>query len=277
VIYRDIDFLRPQSIKEALEAYREYSGKGIEAAYFAGGTELVTMARDGKVSAEAFIDLKAIPETQVLERDGGRLLMGSSVTLNRLSAAFDFPLLERSIGGLADHTVRNSITLGGNLAGRLPYREAILPLLLADAEVLVAGPDSTEAQGIRRLSLRELFDKRLRLAKGEFLVAFTVPEESAGAPFSYRRWVKSSRVDYPIVTLACLARADRLLFACSGGLAYPIWGSLPFSELRGAKTEERVGAALDELGSLRRDARASAEYRRALMRQGLLEAVEKLG
>ncbi len=276
MIFHDIDFLRPQTIAEALEAYHDYSAMDREPAYFAGGTELVTMAREGKVSAGAFVDLKAIPETQALEASGGELRIGSSLSLNTVSTALDFPLLARCAAGVADHSVRNSITLGGNISGRLPYREAMLPLLLADAGVSVAGLGASGEQKVRRISLRELFDKRLRLASGEFLVEFTVSEEAARAPSLYRRWVRSTRVDYPIVTLACMVFGERLLFACSGALAYPAWGAVPFSELRGGKAEDSIRAALDDLGSFRRDARASAEYRRALMRGGLLEAVSKL-
>lgn len=276
MISHDIEFVRPQSIAEALEAFRELSEAGLNPEYFSGGTELVTMARDGKVSAGAFIDLKGVPETLELRSEGGELRVGSSLRLNEVAANLGAPLMRRCIEGIGDHTVRNSITIGGNIAGKLPYREAMLPFLLADAEVLVAGNDPTgAAPNIRRLPLRELFDKRLRLASGEFLVSFALPKAAAEAPFWYKRWVRSARVDYPIVTLACVTSRDSLLFASSGSFAYPVWGSVSLTELAGSRGESLLGAVVDGLGTLRKDFRASAGYRRALMLQGLREAAEQ--
>ncbi|MFP3958596.1 MAG: FAD binding domain-containing protein [Spirochaetaceae bacterium] len=271
MIFQEIEFIRPQSIAEAVAVYRECSEAGLNPEYFAGGTELVTMARDGKLSAGAFVDLKTIPETHRLEPEDGELTIGTSVRLNDLSKGLDVPLMTRCIENLADHTVRNSITLGGNIAGRLPYREAMLPFLLAGADAFVAGSADT-----RRVPLRELFDKRLRLASGEFVVAFALPREAAESPFWYGRWVRSARVDYPIITLACTASEDSLLFATSGSFAYPVWGSIPFEELKQNQVEGVVHGVLDGLGSFRSDFRASAEYRRALMTLGLNKALGSL-
>ncbi|MFP4430453.1 MAG: FAD binding domain-containing protein [Spirochaetaceae bacterium] len=276
MIFQEIEFIRPQSIAEAVSVYRECSEAGLKPEYFAGGTELVTMARDGKLSAGAFVDLKTIPDTHRLESEDGELTIGTSVRLNDLSQRLDTPLMTRCIDNLADHTVRNSITLGGNIAGRLPYREAMLPLVLAGADAFVAGSADTASADTRRVPLRELFDKRLRLASGEFVVAFALPREAAESPFWYGRWVRSTRVDYPIVTLACTASEDSLLFATSGSFAYPVWGSIFFDELKENQAERVVHGVLDGLGSFRTDFRASAEYRRALMALGLNKALGSL-
>lgn len=276
MIFHDIEFIKPTSIAEAVAAYRECADAGREPEYFAGGTEIVTMARDGKLSTGAFIDLKRIPETREIGAEGGEIRVGSSVRLNDLSTAVDFSLLTRCIENLADHTVRNSITLGGNIAGRLPYREAMLPFLLSDAGAIVAGSGDSGAVVTRRLPLRELFDKRLRLSPGEILLALSIPEELSRAPFWYKRWVRSARVDYPIVTLACIASEESLLFASSGSVAYPVWGSIPLPDLGGNQTGAVLESVLDGLGDFRRDARASAEYRRALMLQGLTAALDEL-
>jgi xanthine dehydrogenase molybdenum-binding subunit len=274
MIFHDVEFLKPKSVAEALKAYADCRERGLEPKYFSGGTELVTMARDGKLMSKALIDLKGIEETQVVERKEGVLRLGSSVILNRLVDAADFPLMAACAGGLADHTVRNSITLGGNIAGMLPYREAILPLLMHDTQVTVAGNDGDSE--LSKLSLGELFDKRLRLNPGGFLVSFELPESASSAPFWYRRWVRSSRVDYPILTLTAVASGDQLIFATAGCLAYPAWGKAPLSELRSDAGSSTAEKAIASLGTLRSDARASSEYRQALLVQGLSEAAKAL-
>lgn len=273
MIYQDIEFVRPRTIAEALEAFNRCEGEGLGPEYFSGGTELVTMARDGRLTAGAFIDLKAIEETRALERSSGTLRLGSSVVLNALAEEAGFPFFSRCVAGLADHTVRNSVTLGGNIAGKLPYREAVLPLLLADATAVLA---DGEGSPTRSTSLRELFDKRIRLAKGAFLVAFELRDEFTERPFFYRRWQKSARVDYPLVTVAAVAEGGQLLFALSGSFAYPVWSSLSLKEA-GDPSGGALAEHLESLGSFHADPRASAEYRRAITIQGLQSAAEELG
>lgn len=278
MIFHDIEFIKPRTVSEALEAYAECRERDLAPEYFSGGTELVTMARDGKVGAKAFIDLKGIEVTQVVERADGVLRMGSSATLNRLIDLADFPLFSACAEGVADHTVRNSITLGGNIAGKLPYREAMLPLLLLDAQAIVAGlqEGGQATKEPAKMPLRRLFDKRLRIPEGAFLVAFEVSESAASGEFWYHRWVRSSRVDYPIVTLVAIASNDELLFATAGSLAYPVWGGAQSADLRGISSQTAAEGTIETLGKLRADARASSEYRRALLIRGLVEAAEAL-
>ncbi len=280
MIYHDIEFVKPTTVAEALEAYSHCEEEGRQPQYFAGGTELVTMARDGMIKAQAFIDLKQIPETKVIETGEGSLSVGRCVSLNQIAQSGHFPLLGDCCNAVADHTVRNSLTIGGNIAGRLPYREALLALLLADAQAVVASPGGEAAAGNPRLrteSFRTLFDKRLRLKKGEFLLEATVAEEECHAPYWRKRWERSSRVDYPVVTLACTATAGVLSYAAAGAFPYPVWGSIHFSKAGKAERTTTIADALDAHGAtLRSDARGSAEYRGALLTEGLVEAAEEL-
>ncbi len=55
-------------------------------------------------------------------------------------------------------TVRNRLSLGGNICGRLFYREAILPLLVSEAVMLVGSQN-----GIRRVPILNFFDKKASL------------------------------------------------------------------------------------------------------------------
>jgi CO/xanthine dehydrogenase FAD-binding subunit len=66
---------------------------------------------------------------------------------------------------VTDQTARNKITIGGNICGRIIYREAVLPFLLADGQVLLAGPG-----GFRTMPINQIFDQTLQLEQGELLV-----------------------------------------------------------------------------------------------------------
>jgi CO/xanthine dehydrogenase FAD-binding subunit len=260
VIPYDLAYYRPETLAEALEAFRQAASEGLAPAWLGGGTEIVTMARDGKLHPGALIDLKGVPECGGIEEHGGHLRFGACLTLNEAAEQERFPLLAKAASGVADHTVRNTITLGGNIAGRLPYREAVLPFLLCDALAEVAGGD-----GVREVPLAKLFEKRLRLEAGEALVALRVPAAAASLPHAHVRRTKDSRVDYPLLT-ACFVRDGRKLRIAVSGLGdYP--AKLPDREMgRGAPATDTAWPAA------RADMRASAEYRVALFQRALEEA-----
>jgi CO/xanthine dehydrogenase FAD-binding subunit len=221
------------------------------------------------------IDIKAIPECRAEGEENGRLRFGAALTLNELVSADRFPLLSRAASAVADHTLRNRITLGGNVAGMLPYREALLPLLLAGATALCAGPE-----GLRRAPLTEFFDRRLALRGGEFLVAFELDKKAAAGDWFHRRRERGTANDYPLVTACFLVREERIGMALSGALSYPFRQAEVDDLLNETSLtpEARADAVLEKIGAgLRDDFRASAAYRRHLLAQILVDALRELG
>ena len=53
--------------------------------FYSGGTEFITFARVNKLSADAVIDIKGIPECNVLEMHGDQLVIGAAVSLNKIT------------------------------------------------------------------------------------------------------------------------------------------------------------------------------------------------
>ncbi len=270
----DVVYYRPSSIDEAVTAFKEADGEGLKPRFLSGGTEIVTMARDNKMPARAFIDLKEIPECHVLATKGGRFTVGACLPLNRVIEENTWPLLSKASGGVADHTVRNTLTVGGNAAGMLPYREALLPFLAGEGTVTLAGPDGT-----RTVAVREAFDKRLRLEAGEFIVNLSVSEEAFAMPSHYERHTRDARVDYPLVSLTMLRNGSQIRAAFAGTAAYPVAEDELDDALSGSgTTEERAQKAVAVIEkAIRTDMRGSAEYRKFLLTDALgagLNAVE---
>ncbi|MFH2114623.1 MAG: FAD binding domain-containing protein [Spirochaetota bacterium] len=71
--------------------------------------------------------MKSLADTRLLEVKAGSLALGAALPLSTFEDWPGFPLLSSTIKGVADRTVRNRLTLGGNIAGMLPYREALAP------------------------------------------------------------------------------------------------------------------------------------------------------
>lgn len=298
MIPRDVAFHRAETITEAVETWKSLRDAGGNPLFYGGGTEIITLARESKLLPTDLVDIKALQETRVLAVVAGdadesgddpdaeqagrtgqatdQLQLGAALPLSTLVDVAPFPLIGLCAAGVADRTLRNSITLGGNICGMLPYREAILPLLLLDAQVESAGPDIPGET--RRLPLLECFRKRLLLPEGALVVRFVLDaalvsavgesaeEESAGGtleqgersggPYGgseacgfgtrggwyYRRRTADSRIDYPITTVAMVLLDGRVRIAVSGTWGYPH---------RALKAEERCGReAGDDISSL---------------------------
>jgi CO/xanthine dehydrogenase FAD-binding subunit len=263
VIPFDFVYRRPETVEEAIGAWRSLPASSL---YYSGGTEIVTGARGGSYSAGALIDIKRLPECR--QRDsrtvaGARALyFGAGLTLSELAEDSSFPLLAAAARRVADRSVRNRITLGGNVAGRLPFREALLPFLAAGGTAHLAGP-APEGIELRQVPLRELHAKRLLFRPGELLLGLSVEAESAALPFFHDRATSGAAVDYPILALCALARAGRISVAVSGLLDAPAWAE---GEAPGTET----------FAEPRSDARASREYRASLLAQSLSRAREAL-
>jgi CO/xanthine dehydrogenase FAD-binding subunit len=265
---------RPASLAEAVAAYAQADRDGRKPAYLAGATEITTFCRTGRMQPGALVDLKHIPECRARGADGNDLVYGAALTLNEVIEDGSFPLL-RQASVIVDHTVRNRLTLGGNIAGMLPYREAVLPLLLADAAARLAGP-----AGERAVPLAEVFSERLLLAPGEMLAQIRVPKAMASRPWFYRRRVRKGRFDYPLVTACFLQAGGALRMAISGALGFPLRcvqaeQALNDRAISRAKRPAAVVAAIPH--RILEDMRASAAYRRMLLERCVGEALEALG
>ncbi|HET7558336.1 MAG TPA: FAD binding domain-containing protein, partial [Limnochordia bacterium] len=107
----EFEYLRPKSVRAAVGAFQQLTAAGKRPIYYAGGTEIVTGARQNKVRMDAVIDLKGIPELVEHGRDGDRLRFGAATSLSAITEANAWPLLSDCLGRIADHTSRVQITL----------------------------------------------------------------------------------------------------------------------------------------------------------------------
>jgi len=206
----DFEYYKVHTLQEAYDLYKDLSDQGLKTFYYAGGTEIVSSMRKGSLKADAIIDLKDIEGIRTIDVNQG--IIGACASLNQVSK--NFKSLEAILDTIGDHTVRNAITLGGNICGRLPYKEAILPLLGLDAKVLVFEGQLVE------YPVRELFDKRLKLKSGSIL--YQVILENKYDMYS-KRLSESIDVDYPLIHLLVSKMQDQYFVGVSGYCSCPIF------------------------------------------------------
>ncbi len=271
----DFEYYRPDSVQEATDTFAGLDSAGKRPVYYGGGTEIITMCRAGSMTCGAVVDIKGIPECRELGFHGDTLVIGSGVTLTEIDESRKFPALGAAGARVADHTVQCKVTLGGNLAGSIIYREAALPLLLSDATATVAGP------GVQRdVPLGDVFTNgRLSPGRGEFLVRVAVDRKYTSAPWFHVKRTKMEEIGYPLLTLVVFKVDGQFRLAVSGMYGYPFRLNALEPELsrEDVGQAERVTNALGQLPpGVLRNHEGSAEYRRTVFGKVLADCLAKM-
>ncbi len=224
------------------------------------------------------LDVTRVAELRQLRRTNDTLRIGAAVTLHEAYAALvaDRPQLRRFAERFAGLPVRNSGTLGGNVANGSPIGDS-MPLLLALGASLVLA----SVRGERRVALDDFYTgyRKNLLAPDEVLAYIDVPRPTAGEQLRVYKISKRQDDDISAVCLALnLHVADGRITAArigAGGVAAtPVRARQTEAALSGqpwAQTSLQAAAAvLAQEFSPISDMRASAEYRRAVLGRLLL-------
>lgn len=266
----DFEYYRPESLAELSDALDDCAGR--VALLYGGGSEILSMARVGSMAPEAVIDVKRIPECRRQALEGGRLFLGAALTLTEVAESDCFPLLSTTVRRIADHTNQCRITLGGNVCGTVIYREAVLPLLLSNASVVLWSEGAA-----REEPLSEAFDRRLKRGARELVVGFSVPEAALRLPYVHVKKTRGGKIDYPLVTVAMQRAPEGLRLAVSGACEFPYreWrsalndGALSAAERARVLAQNLPAAPLD-------DAIAHADYRLLQLEETIRAGIERL-
>jgi aerobic carbon-monoxide dehydrogenase medium subunit len=195
---------RPTTIDEAFEAFAAAGG---DAAWYAGGTELLQVMKMGLASFGTLIDLKRLPELTGISVDGdGALVIGGGVTHRQIERddviRREAPALAALEGHGANIRVRNQGTIGGNLCFAEPHSDPATFLLACDARVRLRGRN-----GARELPIGEFVLDPLVTAREEDEILLSVVVPTAGAAEG-RAYEKAKFRERPAVSVAVRVRAD---------------------------------------------------------------------
>ncbi len=264
-------YCRPEKEQEAVDLYMRFRHEGKIAMYYAGGSEIITMCTAGSIKPDAVIDIKNIPALNIMKEIDGRLFFGAACTLDSIRTSRLFPLLGECGGRVADHTNQCRITIGGNICGTIIYREATLPLLLADAELELFG-----SNGRRTVTIHDVFNGRIRLFPGEFIVSVCVDSAIAKLPYAHIKRTFTDKIAYPAVTIAAILMDNTIRIALSGICSFPFRGLQMEKVLneRRVPLSKRIEHALSLLPETpQTDAEGSGAYRAHLMQLMLTEII----
>jgi 2-furoyl-CoA dehydrogenase FAD binding subunit len=212
---RPFDYLRPDSVDEALALLAEY---GDEARILAGGQSLVAMLNLRIVEAAALIDISRIAALDAIDDRGECIEIGAAVTQNQLLAwpelAQKLPLLAAALPHVGHFQTRNKGTVCGSIAHADPSSELPLALAVLGGEVVLRS-----RRGERVLAASEFQHDMLTTARAadELVSAVRFPvTNGSGAGF---REVARRHGDFAIVAVAAVAENKTTVRLGVGGMA----------------------------------------------------------
>lgn len=279
---RSFDLLQPRSLPEAVELLRKH---GDDARAIGGGTTLVILMKQRALHYPYLVDLQTIPGLSGIAQEGDGVRIGALSThrMVELSPLIrqSFPALAEAFSHIGNVRVRQTASIGGNLA-HADYRlDPPPPLLVLGAEVSAFG-----ANGARDIPLKNFFRGiyETALEPGEILTAVKIPHMPANAKAVYFRYATMSANDWPCVNVAAYGRMDngrcQEVRVALGGVAPT---PLLISGLQFAKDQklddaviERILVAVDEQISPSSDLRGSDWYKRKMARLFTQKALAQL-
>jgi carbon-monoxide dehydrogenase medium subunit len=222
---RSFDLLQPHSLAEASELLLKHRD---EARPIAGGTTLVILMKQRAVHYPYLVDLQSIPGLDRIAQEADGIRIGSLVTQRAVELSplvrSSVPVVAQAFSAIGNVRVRQTASVGGNLA-HADYRLDPPPaLLLLNSEVTVFGP-----AGSRVIPLRNFFTGMYEtvLSPGEILVDVKVPYMPSESKTVYLRHSALSANDWPCLGVAGLVskengRVRELRLALSGMAATPV-------------------------------------------------------
>jgi len=264
------DYLAPKNLAEALAMMADRP----EAFPLAGGTDILVQMREGQRSVKALLSLKRIPELHH-QTHNGMLALGSAVTLGQICAdqqiQQQYTALSVGAGLIGSLQIRNVATVGGNLCNAAPSADTAPPLLVLDAQAVIAG-----SQGERTIPLTAFFLEPgcTALRPGELLKDIVVPKPANRSGSFYMRHTPRTKMDIAVAGAAAAVTLGADDVITDGRLALGAVAPVPMRAISAEAllvgqhlTEEllqEVGATAARETHPIDDLRASAEYRRHL-------------
>lgn len=277
-----MSMVRPRTVEEACEllAQDPWGAKAIS-----GGTAVVLMMQQGLVSPDVLVDIRDLPGLRGIEASEESVRIGANTTLAEVAGSPRIrtllPSLAHACGVVGNPRIRNSATLGGNVAEADYASDPPATLASLGARVHVAGPG-----GARVLSVPDVITGffETSLEAGELITHLDVPVGGQRRGAVYLKYRSRSSEDR-----ACVGVAARVDFA-DGALVHDLDVVVAAVAPRLQRAPEALGAVIghtlsapaieaiavsySEAFDPMEDARGSAWYRRRMIQVFVRRALE---
>ena len=283
MVLPDFDYLAPKTLEEASNLLHELGDKAM---VIAGGCDTFPPMKQGAFAdCKYIIDLKHIPGLDKISFDKDGLHIGCLVKLFDIQTSAlvkeKNPAVAQAAKYIASTQVRNKGTLMGNICAAVPSCDGGPILIAQNATIVVKAHDEW-----KRIPAEKFFVgvKKTCLAYDEIATEIIVPPLGEDERAAYIKFATRKAMDLAIVGVAAWLKMDGETVADArialGAVATtPILAPDAGAYLIGKKLTDEVleNCGVIAMNSCRpiSDVRASAEYRRDMVRVFTKRAIRK--
>lgn len=272
----------PADLEQTAQILGQFPG---EARLLAGGTDLLVDLKTARVETKHVISLHRVDRLKGIERSAG-LRIGGMTTIAQLEDCAlltgAFNVLREAARQMASPQIRNSATVGGNIASAVPCADLPPVLGVLGASVVLWSPE-----GERQVVLTEFFTgPRATVRRAdEILCAVVVPEPPPRFGAAYERFALRDGNSIAVASVAASIALDENGLVAAGRLMLGAVAPIPLravqaeAALVGRTLEDGIDEAVAQATQAAQpltDLRGSAQYRRQLVsilaRRALLRA-----
>ncbi|MEC7557629.1 MAG: xanthine dehydrogenase family protein subunit M [Planctomycetota bacterium] len=203
---RDFEYEAPTTLDDAVALLSENPAA---VRPLAGGTDLIDHIRTRRLEPDVVVDVKKIPDLNVLELTDEGLRLGAAVPCYRIYGDDE---IAASYGALADSCriiggtqIQSRASVGGNLCNSGPAADSIPSLIALAARVVIAG-----AGGRREVPAEEFCTGPGQnvLENGELVVELLFAPRPAVGGSHYRRFIPRNEMDIAVVGVGASVELD---------------------------------------------------------------------
>lgn len=267
---RDFEYEAPVTLAAAIESVAKHNGT---ARFLAGGTDLIDQVRVGRLTPDVLIDVKKLPELNVLEHSAVGLRLGAAVPCYQVyghcGIVSDYSALADSCRIIGSVQIQSRASVGGNLCNSGPAADSIPSLIALGAVAVIAGP-----KGRREVAVEDFCTGPGKnvLTPGEILVELKFPARVANSGSHYRRFIPRNEMDIAVVGVGASVvlndTKDKIVSAriALGAVApTPLFAKAAGDALAGQpvsdETIAKAAAAAKSIAKPITDMRGTAEFR----------------
>ncbi len=203
---RAFDYEAPVSLSDAVAVLARHNE---DARCLAGGTDLVDHIRTGRLGPNVVVDLKKIPELNVLELSASGFRLGAAVPCWKIygheQIAEQYAALADSCHIIGGVQIQSRATVGGNLCNSGPAADSTPSLIALGATCIIAGPKGRREVAAEKFCVAP--GKNV-LQPGELLVELRFPLRPPHSGSHYRRFIPRNEMDIAVVGVGASVTLD---------------------------------------------------------------------
>jgi carbon-monoxide dehydrogenase medium subunit len=261
---------KPESLTDAFAILIEH---GDDAAILAGGTDLLVDLRVQRRDEHHLVSLACITELREITKSDNGITIGAATTLNDLLQSDviqkNYPAIIEATEVMGSNQIRNSGTIGGNIASAVPSADLPPVLLVLGAKVVIANQS-----GERTVPMTAFFKgvRNTCVETGEIVKSIQLPDAQGSTV--YERFDLRQGNSLAVAAVAANVTMDGMTItdakvslgavAPTPGIVQGVNDILVGNSCKDASLHEVAKLAMEASNPIT-DLRASAEYRRKLV------------